>query len=133
VTKDELVAKIAVAISEMEGFPKKGSRAQRQNNPGNLRRWGKTPVVEGFANFPTLAEGWAALQKQVAKNVGRGLSLYEFFGGKPGVYPGYAPDTDGNHSRNYAEYVAKRVKIPADVPLNKIESCPTCGRAYGGD
>jgi hypothetical protein len=29
--------------------------------------------------------------------------------------------------------VAKRVKIPADVPLNKIESCPACGRAYGGD
>jgi hypothetical protein len=139
-TREELVAKISIAVSEMEGFNKKGSRAQRNNNPGNLRRWGKTPVVDGFANFPTLAEGWAALRRQVAKNVGRGLTLYEFFGGKPGFYPGYAPDADGNHSRNYAEYVAKRVQILADVPLNKIEAamtsvdaCPTCGRAYGGD
>ena len=136
--REELISRLAVAVSIMEGFQKKGSRAQRQNNPGNLRRWGKTPVVDGFANFPTAAEGWSALQAQVKKNVGRGLTLYEFFGGKPGVYPGYAPDSDGNRSRHYAEFVAKSVKIPADVPLNQIEqrqdtTCPTCGRAYGGE
>ena len=112
--------RIAESISEMEGFYKTNSRAQRNNNPGNLRRWGKVPVVDGFANFPTAAEGWTALRKQVDKNVGRGLTLYEFFGGKPGLYPGYAPDSDGNRSRHYAEFVAKRAKIPADVPLNKL-------------
>lgn len=119
-TLDELVARIAVGISEMEGYPSEESRAHRQNNPGNLRRWGKTPVLDGFCNFPTQAEGWSALQKQVAKNIGRGLTLYEFFGGKPNVYPGFAPDTDGNHSRHYAEFVAQRVKIPADVPLSTL-------------
>ena len=112
--------RISESIAEMEGFYKAGSRAQRQNNPGNLRRWGKTPVIDGFCNFPTQVEGWNALRRQVDKNIGRGLTLYEFFGGKPNVYSGYAPDTDGNHSRRYAEFVAKRVKIPADVPLNKL-------------
>lgn len=121
-TLTELVARIAVAISEMEGYMKEGSRAERQNNPGNLRNWGKTPVVDGFANFPTPAEGWTALRRQIAKNIGRGLTLYEFFGGKPKVYPGYAPDSDGNRSRHYADFVAKRVGIPADVPLYKLHA-----------
>ena len=115
-----LVERIAIAISEMEGFNKPGSRAQRQNNPGNLRSWGKTPIVEGFANFPTAAEGWSALRRQIWRNVDRGLTLYEFFGGKPNVYAGYAPDADGNRSRHYAEFVAKRAGIPVNVPLNKL-------------
>jgi len=112
-----LVERIAVAISEMEGFNKPGSMAQRQNNPGNLRSWGKTPIVDGFANFPTAAEGWSALRRQIWRNVDRGLTLYEFFGGKPNVYAGYAPDADGNRSRHYAEFVAKRAGIPVNVPL----------------
>ena len=115
-----LVERIAVAISEMEGFNKPGSMAQRQNNPGNLRSWGKTPIVDGFANFPTAAEGWSALRRQIWRNVDRGLTLYEFFGGKPNVYAGYAPDADGNRSRHYAEFVAKRAGIPVNVPLNKL-------------
>lgn len=141
-TASGLVERIAIAISEMEGFNKPGSRAQRQNNPGNLRSWGKTPVLEGFANFPTPAEGWSALRKQVWRNVDRGLTLYEFFGGKritdtltvthPDgtveevykktrvVYAGYAPDADGNRSRHYAEFVARRAEIPVDVPLPDV-------------
>ena len=137
-----IVEKIATAISVMEGFPKAGSRANRQNNPGNLRSWGKTPIVEGFANFPTAAEGWSALRRQIWRNVDRGLTLYEFFGGKritdtltvthpdgtveevekktTVVYTGYAPDADGNRSRHYAEFVAKRAGIPVNVPLNKL-------------
>lgn len=115
-----IVEKIATAISVMEGFPKKGSRANRQNNPGNLRSWGKTPIVEGFANFPTAAEGWSALRRQIWRNVDRGLTLYEFFGGKPNVYAGYAPDADGNRSRHYAEFVAKRAGIPVNVPLPDV-------------
>jgi hypothetical protein len=118
VNRSVLVDAIAGAIARMEGFYKAGSLAQRNNNPGNIRRWSpKVPVVDGFSKFPTAGEGWAALRRQVDRNVGRGLTLYEFFGGKPLVYSGYAPDSDGNRSRHYAEFVAKRVQIPADVPL----------------
>lgn len=117
---DELVVKIAIAISEMEGYNTHGSRARRQNNPGNLRRWGKTPTIDDFCNFPTDADGWAALQRQVLKNIRRGLTLYEFFGGKPGAYQGYAPSTDDNNPKHYAEFVAKRVGIEPNVPLNKL-------------
>lgn len=139
----ELVARIAVAISEMEGYTKTGSRADRNNNPGNMRSWGKTPIVDGFARFATPADGWAALRRQVQKNIGRGLTLREFFGGKyerlvsvtegaPGeviinetrgrvIYGGYAPDSDGNRSTHYAEFVAKRVGIEADEKRAAID------------
>lgn len=119
-TRDFLVMRISVAISEMEGFNVPNSRAQRNNNPGNLRSWKGVPVEGGYANFPTAAEGWNALRSQVRRNVGRGLTLYEFFGGKPNVYAGYAPAADNNKPRHYAEYVAKRVGIPADVPLPEL-------------
>lgn len=114
----ELVTRIAVAISEMEGFTKKGSRAGRNNNPGNLRSWGTVPVVDGFAHFATPVDGWRALHRQVQKNIGRGLTLREFFGGKAGVYGGYAPGADGNHPEHYAAFVAKRVGIKDDIGPN---------------
>lgn len=121
-TLTELVARIAVAISEMEGYTKPGSVSERQNNPGNLRQWGATPRVGGYCAFPSPADGWAALRRQIAKNVGRGLTLVEFFGGKANVYPGFAPDADGNRSQHYAEFVGKRVGIPIDVPLYKLHA-----------
>lgn len=121
-TLTELVARIAVAISEMEGYTKSGSVALRQNNPGNLRSWGATPRIDGYCHFATPQEGWTALRKQVAKNIGRGLTLYEFFAGKPKVYPGYAPSADSNDPKHYAEFVARRVGIPADVPLYKLHA-----------
>lgn len=121
-TKADLIARVSIGISEMEGWNVVGSRCRRNNNPGNLRSWKGVPVEGGYAKFPTPAEGWDALRRQVEVNIGRGLTLYEFFGGKPNVYPGYAPDSDGNHSRQYAEFVAKRVGIPADVPLYTLIS-----------
>ena len=121
-TKTDLVARIAISISEMEGWNLAGSRCRRNNNPGNLRSWKGVPVEGGYAKFPTPAEGWNALRRQVEVNIGRGLTLYQFFGGKKGVYAGYAPAGDDNKPRHYAEYVASRVKVPADVPLNTLYS-----------
>lgn len=111
-----LVAHIAEAISHVEGFHRKElTIARRQNNPGNLRSWGKMPVKNGYACFPSLAAGWAALHAQVRKNLNRRLTLYQFFEGKPGVYAGYAPAADNNKPHRYAELVSKWVDVPPDV------------------
>ena len=32
-------------------------------------------------------------------------------------YPGYAPGSDANDPERYAEFVASRIGVPADVPL----------------
>jgi len=108
---------LARAIATFEGYFQPGTIAQRNNNPGNLRRWGNLPVRDGYAVFPTPEAGWEALRRQVELNVARGLSLREFFAGKPGVYPGYAPSSDANDPERYAEFVASRIGVPADVPL----------------
>ena len=108
------------AIARFEGFYVPRSRAQRNNNPGNLRSWGRNPIVAGFVKFPTLEAGWAALRRQCERNIyERKLNCYEFFGGKKGVYPGYAPDSDGNHSRQYAAFVANRCAIAPDRPIHE--------------
>jgi hypothetical protein len=119
-TRDTLIDAMALAISIMEGFGLENSRAKRNNNPGNLRSWGRVPVEGGFAKFPTVEAGWRALKIQIGKNIGRGLTMQEFFAGKPGVYAGYAPAADKNKPYDYARFVARRCGVPEDVPLQGL-------------
>lgn len=116
-----LVNLIANAIATMEGYYKPGSLAARNNNPGNLRSWGANPIVNGYAQFPTADAGWAALKAQIQKNIDRGLNLTEFFGGKPGVYSGYAPSADNNDPVNYAKFVASRTGVDVNTPLQSVQ------------
>jgi hypothetical protein len=116
---------LAQAIARFEGFYQPNSLAARNNNPGNLRSWGSYPVVNGYVKFPDVATGWGALKVQVLKNIDRGLSLNEFFGGKPGVYSGYAPSSDANDPANYARTVAGWLGISADVPLEAALEDPS--------
>lgn len=118
----ELIDNLAQSIATMEGFFKPNTIAQRNNNPGNLRTWGANPVKNGYAVFNSPEEGWAALRKQVQLNVNRGLTLEEFFGGKPGVYSGYAPSADSNDPANYARFVSGRAGIAADRPITSFLS-----------
>jgi len=115
-----LTTDLAGAIQRFEGGCS-GSTC-RNNNPGNLRAGpGATGVdSRGIAIFPDYATGEAALQRQVDLNIGRGLTLDEFFGGKPGVYPGYAPAADSNNPSGYSATVAGWLGIDPNVPLGSI-------------
>lgn len=116
----EIVQTIAEAIARQEGFHVHGSLAQRQNNPGNLRSWGLVTISNGYADFPTLDDGWMALRRQVELNISRGLTLEEFFCGKPGVYAGYSPNADGNNCKQYGVNVAGWTGLPVSIPLNRF-------------
>lgn len=114
-----LIDDIAAAIQKQEGwYP--GSLSYRNNNPGNLRSWGSTPIVNGYAQFATYQDGLDALKRQISLNINRGLTLNEFFAGKPGVYSGYAPSEDSNRPYEYAANVGGAIGIPVDVPLNNV-------------
>ena len=119
-----LISSIASAIQTMEGwFP--GSVSQRNNNPGNIMDVAYYQATGQFRvkYFPTLAEGQQALQDQISRNIGRGLTLKEFFGGKPGVYAGYAPaGHGGNDPVAYANSVAAAAGIPANAPIQNYLS-----------
>lgn len=129
-----LVDDLAAGIARFEGFYAAGSLAARNNNPGNLRSWGSYPVVGGYVQFPDAATGWAALRAQVQRNISRGLTLNEFFGGKAGVYSGYAPSSDGNRPAGYAATVAGWLGIPSDRPLSQLQAAAVAaGGSPGSD
>jgi hypothetical protein len=119
-----LVASLASAIGRFEGFLVPGSVAQRNNNPGNLRSGpGQTGTdANGYAIFPDVATGQAALQNQIQLNIDRGLSLQQFFAGEPGVYAGYAPASDKNNPTQYANTVAGWLGIDPSVPLQSLDA-----------
>lgn len=115
--RNDVIAQIADRIAKVEGYyvtakqaqqsrSKFPSLAQKNNNPGNIRSWGTRPVVNGYAQFPSVEEGFKALRTQVDKVIKRGVTFREFFGGKDKVYPGYAPAADSNHPIQYATHVA---------------------------
>lgn len=108
---------IAQAITTMENTP------ASLNNPGALTAplgycsTGKTGIL---VNFCTPEDGAAALQQQINYLTNKGLNLYEFFGGKQGVYPGYAPAGHGkNDPTVYAGFVAANTGIDPNIPLNQ--------------
>jgi hypothetical protein len=123
-----LVVAIANAIAQMEGFYTPGTRPNVNNNPGDLISWGGVPTSNGFAKFPTAAAGWTALYTQVQLNINRGLNLYEFFAGKPGVYPGYASGgSAGNNPQAYANFVAQQIGADPNTPLNTLSTSAPFG------
>ena len=112
---------LAQSIARMEGFLVPGSIAQVNNNPGNLRSGpGQIGTANGFAVFPDVATGYAALDSQIAYNESLGLNLNQFFAGEPGVYPGYAPSADFNNPSQYASTVAGMLNIDPTVPLTDV-------------
>lgn len=120
-TEDKLVITFAEAIAHKEGFYTPGSLARRNNNPGNLRKWGNNPIVDGFVDFPSREEGFKALRHQVRKNLyERQLSMLEFFAGKEGVYAGYAPASDNNRPGKYAAFVKDFLEERGFGPISTL-------------
>ena len=107
----------------MEGACRNGPCTN--NNPGNIM----DPATGQLRVFPDYQSGWDALLNQVQLNINRGLTLNEFFGGKAGVYPGYAPAAAGNQPYAYANYVAQQTGVDPNAVLNQIgvSSVPPAG------
>lgn len=121
-SKEQFLQLFSQAIATMEGFYVKGSIAELNNNPGNLRSWGDRPINRGFAQFPDESSGFKALQQQIDKNIfTRKLSLREFFGGKLGVYPGYAPKADKNNPDKYAKFVMDFINKKSDLKIKSVD------------
>lgn len=120
--QNKFILTIAEGIAHHEGFYAQGTNpAKRNNNPGNLRGWDSNlpKDKQGFTEFPDRKSGFRALYKQVEKNIiQRELSLREFFAGKPGVYGGFAPDSDGNNSLQYAQFVETFLEDRGFYPLS---------------
>ena len=115
------VPSLAAAITQMEGACSSPGVC-RGNNPGNLRAYAPGQAVDsrGIRIFPDFQSGESALEGQISTNVGRGLTLNEFFAGKPGVYSGYAPSADNNNPAGYASFVASQTGADPNIPLSSL-------------
>ena len=134
----ELIIALAEAIRRKEGFAA-GTRAWRNNSPFNSRYVGQYKAIgedragvpknqPGYAIFPDLATGWAYCLKVLwqactgqsvaynaeAKKLGLAssaeLSLYQYFAI-------FAPKSDSNDPKKYAEDVAMWVGTSPDAQL----------------
>lgn len=105
---------LANAIGKMEGANVPGSVAARNNNPGNLRYVGQTGAIgqdaQGFAVFPDLSTGQAALNAQINLDSSRGLTLGQFIAK-------YAPPSENNTS-NYLSFVSQQTGVDPNTTLD---------------
>lgn len=107
--------KVAAVIATIEGYKKKGTIADRQKNPGNLRFVGQKGASKGtknFAIFKTHQEGWNALRRQIQLDASRGLTLKQF------IYK-YAPPQENNTAR-YLATLASKLGASPNAKLSQV-------------
>lgn len=117
--------KFCEAIKLHEGFWK-GTRSERNNNPGNtkyspvgyLPQYGIVRVDEqGFAVFSSYKIGMEYLQNLVLKK-SKSHPNWDFFD----FFKNYAPASDNNDPKRYAEVVAFACGVP---PTSKVHATLT--------
>lgn len=125
-TRLSLSANIEVDPKEIPAFKNGGivrfdpggrmTLAEKNNNPGNLK-----DIKGNFIKFNSYEEGMAALQKKLM-NASTGKSrvykqdftLYDF-------YNKYAPSSDKNNPKQYAENIAKKLKVDPNTPISQLK------------
>jgi hypothetical protein len=113
------VDRIASAIAYAEGFYVSGSRAQRNNNPGNLTKDFGFPVTawDGmFAVFATVNDGWEALKAQVRMMLD-GTSA--FYGPDMTIFEVAVTYTTTDQEA-WASNVAARLGVTTDTPIGSV-------------
>lgn len=139
----DLIIAFADACGHEEGYYSTSTKGmptipQRLHNPLDLRNWRTAanqpyPTLNGYVDFPACSipncvnpdhpseVGWQAGRQQCRLNiVKRGLTFFEFFAGKPKVYPGFAPARDRNSPAVYAQAVLDRLKAKWPAELENV-------------
>lgn len=131
--KDRLEANRYGMPDQAASIPAPGTgttRAERNNNPGNLNYAGQTGAVleDGsnarFAKFGSTAEGVSALAKQLQRYGERGLDTVSKIINK------YAPSSE-NDTKAYVEALSKRLGVSGDQKLDLNDSSTLAGLIKG--
>lgn len=108
------VQRIAQAIAKAEGFGVAGAIPTLRNNPGNIR----DTSIPGrpIATYPSLAAGWDALYRQVARMLA-GSSLYPRGWTLAQVAQRYTGET---RYMDWATNVARFLNVPTSIVFSEI-------------
>lgn len=113
-----VVVKIGQAIATAEGFFVAGSRAARNNNPGNVTyAFGyATAGQDGpFPIFATLTDGWNALYAQIAAMFDGSSSYYS-----PAMTIAQIGLVYAGGDPNWAANVASTLGVTVNTPLSQV-------------
>jgi len=93
----------APPAAEQQSAPMGNSpRGLRQNNPGNLRRWGNAPINGGFAVFGSAQAGLSALMGNLQRYGAAGFNTIS------AIVERWAPRADGNtNNEAYKAFLAR--------------------------
>lgn len=119
------------AIQEREGWftPNKdyprGSRSWRNNNPGNVKFVQQMKLAtgkdkNGFAIFKTYEDGLLFLKNMILNAATGKSQIYKPTDTLYGFFTKYAPSTDNNDPKLYAEIVAKKVGVQPTQTLAQL-------------
>lgn len=118
-----LIEKFAEAIKIHEGWFQ-GSRSQRNHNPGNLKfaRQAKTIGQDGagFAIFANDQDGWTALIRQIEIAISGQSRIYNPEMTILQFFEKYAPSSDNNNPKKYAEDVAWRIGKSVETKIKEL-------------
>lgn len=114
----------ASAVAQFEGFNKPGNRAQRNNNPGNLKFAGQPGAIGsdsgGFAIFPDPGTGFQALYNQLQKYV-VSYPNYSILDITAKYLGQSAPTSDSQgNAFTYAAYVASALGTDVSTTLGEL-------------
>jgi hypothetical protein len=124
---DALIQAIANAIQAQEGYYP-GSRAFRNNNPGNIwdglspgktkRIWNQYPIdADGFLILPDYATGRALMEGQISLKINRGETLTQL------INEWDSSDSTATRA-TYVANVSTATGLDPNAPLNTLGASP---------
>ena len=120
---DELITRFSEAIAYAEGYYVPGSRARRNNNPGNLTvdTIGKAVDMDGmFIVYANAIDGWNALKRQVELILTDLSSIYTSDMTLIEIAERYTTTEQSAWAHN----VASKLGIPVNVPVSSLITAP---------
>lgn len=116
------IKKLAEAMAMFEGFYKQGSLAQRNHNPLNLR-WSKFQTMRknNFSYFANNEIGWkAGIYDLSCKCQGKTQTRLNGESSILELIKVWAPASDNNIPKQYAQFVADRLGISINYQLKNF-------------
>ena len=120
---DDRTQKLAQAIATAEGFYTAGSRAQRNNNPGDMTQdlIGKATGHDGaFVIYATPDDGWANLYAQINLWFSGGSNNADGSSTISQISSFYTTDVPAGAQANWASNVAGALGVGVDTPISQI-------------
>ena len=111
------MTKLALLISQEEGFGRPGVIPTIRHNPGDLRHGphcehpGGPSHANDVGTIDTDAHGWEDLDRQLQIYANEGLTLRQ-------MVALYAPPTDHNDTSQYLQFVCAGLGLPPVTPVS---------------